>query len=146
MVHCALRPGKRLLAPPEFWPALHRTYSRNGSKGQGTPITGINYSTSVSLTFGFNCTYKRLEQSMFRYSNIDSRPRQIICRDCQPADRACQHTRPKRPRKQHKRGGCRRQHRSPILLNFHTNARIRVFCTHRSRSLACLVCLRCPSS
>ena len=24
--HCALRPGKSLLAPPDIWPAPHRTY------------------------------------------------------------------------------------------------------------------------
>ena len=37
----------------------------NGSKSQGTPTT--SYSTSVSPTFGFDCTYKWLERSLFRY-------------------------------------------------------------------------------
>ena len=87
----------------------------NGSKGQGTPI--ISYLTSVSPTFALNCTYKWLERSPFCYPNIDRRPHER-CRDCQPADLARQHKRPKRLRKQHEGRRGRRQHRSPILLNF----------------------------
>ena len=46
--------------------ALRSTVPTNGSKGQGTPI--ISYSTSVSPTFGFNCTYKWRERSIISYS------------------------------------------------------------------------------
>ena len=55
----------------------------------------ISYSTTVSPTFGFNCTCKWLERLFFRYWNRDQRLR-----------------------KHHERRWRRRQHSSPILLNF----------------------------
>jgi len=47
----------------------------NGSKCVGTPIIG--YSIYVSPIFGFNCTYKWLERSLFGNWNIDRRPHQM---------------------------------------------------------------------
>ena len=120
---------------------LRPIVTTNGSNGQGAPT--VSYSTSVSPTFGFNCTCKWLERSLLPHSNIDSGPHEMTplstswpCLSTQTPEKTTETA-----RTQVTPETTQVTHSSEL----HTNPRIRAshIC---SRSSVCLVFLWCPSS